>query len=69
MSVDDSSVRLVGIVEGLEFQHPAMDAAPLVHLVERRLDAQPHILSQLLGRTAEGSRLAEKDTLIGDTCL
>ena len=43
-----------------------MYAAPLVHLVKRGQDAEPHVSAQFLGRAAESCRLTEEYALIGD---
>ena len=43
-----------------------MDTTLPIGLRKGRLDAEPHILAQFLGGTAEGSRLAKEDAVVGD---
>ena len=58
--------RFVGIVQALELQLAAMDAASLVGFVKRRLDAQAHLLAQSLRWPGEGGGLAEQDLGVGN---
>ena len=46
--IDDGGFGFVGVIDGNQFQLPAVDAAKLVDLVEGRLDAAPHVRAELL---------------------
>ena len=59
-------VVFVGIVQGLDLQLAVMDAARLVGLVKRRLDAQAHLPAQFSGRPGESDGLAEKNLGVGN---
>ena len=66
LRIGDGGLRLVGVVEGHQFQAPAGNTAVAVGLGEGRLDAEPHVLAEFLCRAAEGRRLAEEDVVLED---
>ena len=59
--------RLVAVVDALEFELAALDAAGLVDFRERRFEAHFHALAQRRGRTFQRGRLTEHDLVGGDT--
>ena len=61
--------RLVAVVDALQFELAALDAAGLVDFGEGRVETQFHALAQGRGRTFEGRRLTEHDLVGGDTVL
>ena len=67
LGVDDGGFRFVGVIKVTKRKEPSIDASLLVYLMKRRLNTQPHIPSQLLGRAAESSGLSEKDPLSRNT--
>ena len=67
VGVDHRGFRLVGVVEGDQFERAAVDAAALVDLPKGGLDAALHVSAELLGGTAEGGGLAEEYPLVGNS--
>ena len=63
--IGDRGFRLVGVVERAKRQRAPVHAAAPVRLLERRLDAEPQVLAQVLRGAAEGRRLSEEDFLVG----
>ena len=62
----NGQVGFVGVVNGFQFQPAAVNAASLVGLVERRLDAQAHLPAQFLLGAPENRGLPEHDQVVGD---
>ena len=65
----DGSGRLIAVVDALELELAALDAAGLVDFGERRVETRLHALAERRGRTFERRRLAEHDLVGGDTVL